>query len=46
MEEEAEEGEEEEIIDGDATEINETAEVSAIEAEVSTIKWHVWVKGD
>lgn len=35
--EEAEEGDEEDIGDGDATEINETAEVSAIEAEVSKI---------
>lgn len=38
MEQEAEDNEEEEIVVGDATEINETAEVSAIEAEVSTIK--------
>lgn len=37
MEQEAEEGEDEEIADIDATEINDTAEVSAIEAEVSTI---------
>lgn len=35
IEQEIEEGEEEEIADGDVTEINETAEVSAIEAEVS-----------
>lgn len=43
MKQEAEEGENEEIADIDATEINDTAEVSAIEAEVSTIAMALFV---